>query len=70
VILRIATDRSRQSDELAVRGMQDIERCKKEHRMWETAQTLVDMAIRSHMQMHGVDHETARYWIGGAMDVV
>jgi hypothetical protein len=37
--------------------------------MWETALTLVDIAIKSHMQMHGVDREVARYWISSAMDV-
>jgi hypothetical protein len=50
-------------------AMQDIERCKKEDRMWKTAQTLVDIAVKTHMQMHGVDRETALYWISSASEV-
>jgi len=38
---------------------QDIERCKKEDAMWETAKLLVDNAVRAFMQLHGVDRETA-----------
>ncbi len=34
---------------------QDIERCKKEDAMYETAKQLVDTAIKAHMQMFGVD---------------
>jgi hypothetical protein len=44
----------------------DIERCKKEDAMWETAKTLVDIAIKTHMQMYGVDRETSHYWISSA----
>ena len=46
---------------------QDIERCKKEDAMYETAKLLVDTAVRAHMQMHSVDHETAERWIRDAM---
>jgi hypothetical protein len=28
--------------------------------MWETAKILVDIAVKTHMQMFGVDRETAR----------
>jgi hypothetical protein len=31
--------------------------------LWETAKLLVDIAIKRQMQMHDVDHETARSWI-------
>ncbi len=44
----------------------DIERCKREDAMWETAKSLVDAAIRTHMEIFGVDRETARYWISSA----
>jgi hypothetical protein len=47
-----------------------LERCQKEDAMWETAKILVDIAIQAYMQMHGVDRETARYWVSSAMDVV
>jgi hypothetical protein len=47
-----------------------IERCKKEDQMYETAKQLMDMAIKAHMQVFGVDRETARYWIRSASDVV
>jgi hypothetical protein len=45
----------------------DIERCKKEDAMWETAKLLVDAAIKAHMQLHDVDRETASYWINSAL---
>jgi hypothetical protein len=38
--------------------------------MYATAKQLVDFAIKTHMQMHGVDRETARYWVCSAMEVV
>jgi hypothetical protein len=46
---------------------QDIERCKKEEAMWETAKLLVDAAIKAHMQMHDLDRKTAAYWINSAL---
>jgi len=49
---------------------QDIERCKREDRMYETAKLLVDTAIKAHMERFGVDRETARYWIFSASEVV
>jgi hypothetical protein len=49
---------------------QDIERCKKEDQMYETAKQLVDTAIKTHMQMFSVDRETARYWIQSASEVM
>jgi len=49
---------------------QDIERCKKEDAMYETAKQLVHIAIETHMQKFGVDRETARHWVCSAIDVV
>jgi hypothetical protein len=40
---------------------QDIERCKREDAMYETAEQLVDIAIKAHMRKFGVDRETASY---------
>jgi hypothetical protein len=37
----------------------DIECCKKDDKMYESAKQLVDTAIRPHMQMFEVDRETA-----------
>ena len=34
---------------------QDIERYKKEDAMWETAKLLMENAIKTHMQLHGVE---------------
>ena len=48
-------------------ALQDIERCKKEDAMWETAKLLVDAAIKAHMQIHDVDRETAAYWVNSAL---
>jgi len=47
---------------------QDIERCKRQDRMWETAKTLVNVALKTHMEMHQVDRETASYWIRSAAE--
>jgi hypothetical protein len=49
---------------------QDIERCKKNDEMWETAKVLVDVAIKVHMERFGVDRETARYWIQSVAEVL
>jgi len=49
-------------------AQQDIERCKREDRMYDTAKQLVDIAIKAHMQMHCVDRETARYWVSSAAE--
>jgi len=48
---------------------QDIERCQKEDAMWETAKLMVDIAVKAHMRMHGVDRAVARYWIQSAAEV-
>ena len=47
---------------------QDIQRCKKEDAMYQTAKQLVDTAIKAHMEMFGVDRETARYWVCSASE--
>ena len=46
------------------------ERCRREEKMFETATLLVDIAIKAHMQMFGVDRETARDWIRSVSDLV
>jgi hypothetical protein len=48
-------------------AQKDIEHCKREDAMYETATQLVDIAIEPHMQKFGIDRETAEYWIHGAM---
>ena len=45
----------------------DIERYKKEDAMWETAKQLMEAAIKTHMQIHGVDRATSQYWIESAV---
>ncbi len=49
---------------------QDIERCKKEDAMYETAKQLVDTTVKAHMQMFRVGRETASYWIRSASETV
>ena len=49
---------------------QDIARCEQEDAMYETAKQLVATAVKAHMQMHGVDRETASYWIRSAAETV
>lgn len=34
--------------------------------MWKTAKALVEAAIKTQMEIFGVDRETARYWISSA----
>lgn len=51
----------------AEEAQKDIERCKREDAMWESAKLLVDAAVKAHMEMFGVDRETARYWINSAL---
>jgi hypothetical protein len=51
-------------------AQQDIERCKREDAMYDTAKLLVDIAIKAHMEKFKVDRETARYWVSSAMEVV
>jgi len=48
---------------------QDIERCQREDSMYETAQLLVDISVKTLMQMHGIDRQTALYWIRSATEV-
>lgn len=45
----------------------DIERCKKEDRLCESAKLLVDTVVKAHMKINGVDRETAERWIRDAM---
>ncbi len=46
----------------------DIERCKREDDMYETAQLLVDISVKTHMQRFAVDRKTALYWIRSATE--
>ena len=47
-----------------------IEFCKKEDRMWDTANLLLEIAIEAHMKINGVDRETSCYWLCSASEVV
>ena len=38
---------------------ENIERFKKQDAMWETANLLLDTAIKAHMEIHGVDRDTS-----------
>ncbi len=50
-------------------AQQTIEERKKEDEGWETARLLVKNAIKAYMQMHGVDHDTARRAIWAAAEI-
>jgi len=41
-----------------------------EEKMWETAQLLIDIAVKAHMQIHDVDEETARDWVARAAEAL
>ena len=49
---------------------QDIERYRKEDTMWETARLLMDVALKTFMEIRQVDRETASYWIRSAAEGV
>ena len=47
---------------------QDMQRAMKDDAMWKMAQKLVVSAIKAHMEVHGVDRDTSRYWIRSAAE--
>jgi hypothetical protein len=49
-------------------AQQDIERCKSEDLLYDTAQQLVDLAVKTLMKMHSIDRQTALYWIRSATE--
>jgi hypothetical protein len=62
-------------EDVAVHGTreeaeQEIERCRREDARSEMAKILVDTAIKSYVDMFGVDRETARAEISHAAQVV
>jgi hypothetical protein len=46
----------------------DIERCKSEDLLYDTAGQLVDLATKTLMKMHSIDRQTALYWIRSATE--
>ena len=54
------------SEEAAGQG---VERRRKQDAMLETAKLLLDTATKAHMQIYGVNRETALYWIRSASEV-
>jgi hypothetical protein len=47
-------------------AQQGIQRCQKEDAIWETSKLLIDMSIKTLMQIHEVDRDTATDWISSA----
>lgn len=41
-----------------------------ENKMWETAQMLIDIAVKAHMQIYDVDEKTAREWVVRAAEAL
>jgi hypothetical protein len=48
-------------------AQQDMERCKQEDAMWQTAKRLVDAAIKTHMATFDVDRATVACCVDSAM---
>ena len=48
---------------------QAVERRRKQDAMLETAKLLLDTAVKGLMEIHGVDRDTALYWIRSASEV-
>jgi hypothetical protein len=48
----------------------DMERCKREDAMYETAKQLVDTAMTAHVELFGISREAASYWIRSAAETV
>jgi hypothetical protein len=38
--------------------------------LWRDANSLVEVAIETMMQKHGLDRETSCYWIGSAAELI
>ena len=47
-------------------AQKDIERCKREDALYETARQLVEISEEVLVQKFGVDRETAQYWVCSA----
>jgi hypothetical protein len=54
-------------DEDAAR--QVMERCERDAAMLDTAELLVNIAVKTHMLTHGVDRETALRWLRCASEI-
>ena len=50
-------------------AQQAVERRRKQDAMLETAKLLLENAVKAHMQIHDIDHDTALYWIRIASEV-
>jgi hypothetical protein len=48
---------------------QGVERCEKDAAMLDTAELLVNIAVKTHMLTHGVDRETALRWVRCASEM-
>ena len=48
---------------------QAVERRRKQDAMLETAKLFLDTAVKGLMQIHGVDRDTALYWIRSASEM-
>jgi hypothetical protein len=51
-------------------AQQVIERCKSEDLLYDTAEQLVDLSLKSLMKMHTIDRQTALYWIRSATETM
>jgi hypothetical protein len=48
-------------------AQKDIERCKREDALYETATQLIEISEEVLMQKFGVDRKTAQHWVSSAM---
>jgi hypothetical protein len=46
----------------------EIADCERDDTLWRDAKALVETAVESMMQKHGLDRETAEYWIASAAE--
>jgi len=47
-----------------------VERCEKDAAMLDTAEVLVNIAVKTHMLAHRVDRETGRHWVRCAAEIL
>lgn len=47
-----------------------LEACKRQDAMRRTAKLIIDVALRSHLQLHEVDRQATRDWISSATELV
>ena len=49
---------------------EEIASCERDDMLWRDAENLVEAAVEKMMQTHGLDRETACYWISSVAELI